>query len=690
MKYHWALKTLAFLLAVVLALLCILCTVGTVYLWNMDAYQTNTPVLDDYPAEYLYPFARNAFLNLYLSTYPDISEELLSAVYDTTFDTVSTELDCVVVIQEGDHPDLYEYRDAPLCVSYTFTLPQLVAYQLGYLKYPEWEEYETYSDLRQDKLNWYGPDGILLPDPPAPSSSDEAYYLLVRDENGSNWRLDHLGSSYVTVSLVLNNNDLYQIQRNSEFALLAFLLQYRYAVAIGAFVSALAVLALVIYLCFAAGKGPGITGAAPRGINRMPMDLLLTISACLCAGLVWFIGYCSYEGKTAFVVTLMLLSASAVLSILLQTLLAAAAQLKLGKRYLLRHTVIARILRWFWKGLTAIFRVCLVVFEKLPLMIQWLLVAMGMFLLLVWGCACAACGWDFPLVLAIIVCILVVIYGCYCFAVLHAGARNVQGGNLRAMISTKYMVGSFRSFGNTLNALTSTVEKATQQLTKSERMKTELVANVSHDLKTPLTSIINYVDLLQKPHTEEEAAAYLEVLARQSNQMKKLIDDLVEMSKANTGNIACNLENMDLVEAIRQAVGEFSDRLSAAGIGCVCRMPEKLLIRADGKLVWRVLSNLLSNTVKYALPGTRLYITVQSVHGMARVTLKNISKEELTATGEELTERFVRGDSSRNTEGSGLGLNIAKSLMELQKGQLEVTLDGDLFKVTLAFPECGE
>jgi len=228
---------------------------------------------------------------------------------------------------------------------------------------------------------------------------------------------------------------------------------------------------------------------------------------------------------------------------------------------------------------------------------------------------------------------------------------------------------------------------AAQKQLKSERMKTELITNVSHDIKTPLTSIINYVDLLQKPHTEEEEKQYLQVLDRQSQRLKKLIEDLMEMSKASTGNMAVDITLVDAVESVNQALGEFSDKLDRAQLVPVFRHTEpSVAMMADGRLVWRVLSNLLSNAVKYAMPGTRLYIDLMQLEGKVVISLKNISREELNVDAEELMERFVRGDGSRNTEGSGLGLNIAKSLMELQKGQLQLLVDGDLFKVTLIFP----
>ena len=180
---------------------------------------------------------------------------------------------------------------------------------------------------------------------------------------------------------------------------------------------------------------------------------------------------------------------------------------------------------------------------------------------------------------------------------------------------------------------------------------------------------------------------YLDVLGRQSQRMKKLIEDLLELSKATSGTMPVDIIQLDLTETLNQALGEFSDKLTQAELSMVYTPPaEDILIRGDGRLTWRVLSNLLSNAVKYAMPGTRVYLDVQPGEDYVQVSLKNISAEPLNVDADDLTERFVRGDTSRNTEGSGLGLNIAKSLMELQKGSLELTVDGDLFKVTLRFP----
>ena len=224
---------------------------------------------------------------------------------------------------------------------------------------------------------------------------------------------------------------------------------------------------------------------------------------------------------------------------------------------------------------------------------------------------------------------------------------------------------------------------------KSERFKTELITNVSHDIKTPLTSIINYTDLLKKENIETEPVkGYIEVLDRQSERLKKLINDLLEASKASSGNIKMEIAEVDAGLMLEQVYGEYQDKFEKAGLtGIVTKPSETVHIKADVNHLFRVFDNILSNVVKYAQPDTRVYIDLIKNADKVTIAFKNISKEKLNITGEELMERFVRGDRARNTEGSGLGLSIAKSLTNLMGGELEIIVDGDLFKVEVRFVE---
>jgi signal transduction histidine kinase len=245
-----------------------------------------------------------------------------------------------------------------------------------------------------------------------------------------------------------------------------------------------------------------------------------------------------------------------------------------------------------------------------------------------------------------------------------------------------------RVIGETLNSTGSGLEKAVDDRMKSEHFKTELISNVSHDIKTPLTSIISYVQLLKdQPENEPANREYLETLERQSVRLKKLLEDLIEASKASTGNLKADLQPCDVNTVLSQILGEYEEKLNEKELDLRIRLPEERVnIMADTQHLQRVLDNLLVNISKYAQPGTRAYVNLEATDKEARIELKNTSREPLNLTSDELLERFTRGDSSRGSEGNGLGLSIAQSLTELMGGQMELVVDGDLFKVILRFP----
>ena len=282
--------------------------------------------------------------------------------------------------------------------------------------------------------------------------------------------------------------------------------------------------------------------------------------------------------------------------------------------------------------------------------------------------------WTFAQALALL----------YAFSVmkrLQIAAKTIADGDLDYRVDTKRMLWDFKAHGEALNHIGEGLSLAVDDRMKSERMKTELITNVSHDLKTPLTSIVNYVDLLKKEELTGAAADYVDVLDRQSARLKKLTEDLVEASKASTGNLPVSLETVELGEFLEQVQAEYAARLQKATLEIVAEpTPEHLTARADGRYLWRILDNLLGNVCKYALPGTRVYLAAEEREGYSVISVKNISREKLNISAEELMERFVRGDDARNTEGSGLGLSIARSLAALMDGELKLTIDGDLFK----------
>lgn len=282
---------------------------------------------------------------------------------------------------------------------------------------------------------------------------------------------------------------------------------------------------------------------------------------------------------------------------------------------------------------------------------------------------------------------------------LHNGAKKIAAGDLNYRIPDDVMHWEFKTHAEALNTIRDGIDAAVEERvravkarTQSERMRSELLTNVSHDIKTPLTSIINYVGLLQKePIESEKAREYIEVLGRQSDRLKKLLEDLLEASKASTGNIAVNAAPTSVGELLRQVTGEYAEKLAAAGIEPIVTLPgHDAMIYADGRLLWRVFDNLMANIVKYAMPQTRVYLDLHSDASITAIAVKNVSRERLNIAAEELMERFVRGDSSRSTEGSGLGLSIAQSLTELMGGTFELIIDGDLFKVQIGFPTLHE
>ncbi|HJC58024.1 MAG TPA: HAMP domain-containing histidine kinase [Candidatus Eisenbergiella intestinipullorum] len=272
------------------------------------------------------------------------------------------------------------------------------------------------------------------------------------------------------------------------------------------------------------------------------------------------------------------------------------------------------------------------------------------------------------------------------------GTQTIGGGSFEAKIDASRMHGENRALAEAVNSIGDGIQDAVATSMKDERLKADLITNVSHDIKTPLTSIINFVKLLKREDIRDERIrGYIEVLDAKSQRLKQLTDDLVEASKISSGNISLQMERINFVELINQTIGEFAEKMEGKCLQVIPSMPEgPVCIEADSRRIWRVVENLFGNVCKYALEGTRVYLdlTEQEENGRktAVFSMKNISAQPLNIRADELTERFIRGDVSRSTEGSGLGLSIAKNLTELQNGRFEIYLDGDLFKVILAFP----
>ena len=465
------------------------------------------------------------------------------------------------------------------------------------------------------------------------------------------------------------------------------LLRYQNAYLPVGIITAVLCIALLVFLMASMGKTPD--GVKLRGIHRVPVDLFL--AAALAA--ILFPANLCYSGGAGNLLlynplwtwilpsTLMALWIGFVV---LLTLCTISARLRAGKWW--KNSIIYIVCRFVYRAVRGFVRALPIAWKGILVYAVVVLVnALGM--ILAFG---AGSFFVFLLTLVLDAAgLYFVIRTVRQLKTLQTAAQKLAAGDLTYTVDTEKMYPVLKEHGDDLNAVSVGMSRAVNERMKSERFKTELITNVSHDLKTPLTSIVSYVDLLKKEPIESEAAReYIEVLDRQSQKLKKLTTDLMDASKASSGALPVNLEKIDLGELLRQSAGEYTEKFAAANITPVLNVPEEeTYVTADGRLLWRVLDNLLGNAVKYAQSGTRLYLELTPGETETVLTLKNISREPLNIPAEELMERFVRGDGSRHTDGSGLGLSIANSLMELMGGKLTLTLDGDLFKAALVFPQ---
>ena len=468
-------------------------------------------------------------------------------------------------------------------------------------------------------------------------------------------------------------------------------------------VGAAGAIACLVFLFIGAGHRKGKEGARLNLLDRIPLDLYA--AGCFALAFVWLLLFVeltegmayffalSPEGITYLAFTCIVVYTAGLVA--LAPFLSFATRVKAGGGIWWRNTAICwalklcwRAVRWCW-GLVK--RFCgWLWYMTTKISIVWRTALIVLAVLLANFFIAMSMHSDFALfcwLLLMAAVFLLACFGAWQMKSLKAAGEKLAAGEFEYKIDTKHMYWEFKHHAENLNSIGDGMAAAVEQRMKSERLKTELITNVSHDIKTPLTSIINYVDLLERPHTPEEGAEYLEVLERQSKRLKKLTEDLVEASKASTGNMSVTLAPTSTLEIINQSLAEYGQRMEAGKLSVLINVPEPApAVRADGRLLWRVMDNLFNNVVKYAMPETRVYVDVRTSEGNAVISVKNISRAALNVSAEELMERFVRGDASRSTEGSGLGLSIAKSLTELQHGQFSISTDGDLFKAEITLP----
>lgn len=447
-------------------------------------------------------------------------------------------------------------------------------------------------------------------------------------------------------------------------------------------------IALFLFLLCAAGHRRDTDEIRASFVEKIPFDLFTVVIGIAGAGVLYMFVEILDHLTRDIPLRLAVAAILFVIGTLLGLLWCMSFAVRVKQKTLVRGTVIYKLLHLLWRALKGLWGWLNMIVKGLPLVWRGVLILCGAefigFVILAANSRRAGATGFF---INLFVFFPLAVWALISAKGLRRGAQEIAGGNTDYTVPTKYLLGEFKAHAEDLNSIRSGITRAVEERMRSERMKTELITNVSHDIKTPLTSIISYVDLLSKENIEnEQAREYIEVLQRQSARLKKLTDDLVEASKASSGTLGVTIEDCELGVMLEQAAGEYGEKLAERNLELVLRRPEgEVKARADARHTQRIFDNLMNNILKYALPGTRVYLELKETENGPTVIFRNTSRSEIVQSPEELTERFVRGDASRSSEGSGLGLSIARSLAELQGGSLAVTVDGDLFKVTLGF-----
>lgn len=521
-------------------------------------------------------------------------------------------------------------------------------------------------------------------------------WIYYKDKDGNYTVVDYYfegaenseNADIFTVNMSVNKN--YPVK--DQYFLSSLLINAAYALLywiypIGLFSLALCVTCIVI-LMTVSGRRPDSDELHPGPLYRVPIDLFIAVLVAFYIFAIFLVCDAWYTGELLMWVLIGIVIALAA-NTLLGLCMSIATRIK-GKT-LFKNTLIWIILKLIGRGIKYLYKAIASLVTAIPLIWRTFLFVLGNIILDLMF-LCMAYSWDyyaFLLWTLKTLCVIpVVIYGAIMLRRLEKGGKAIAKGDLSYRIDTKTMLWDFKKHAENLNSISGGMAKAVEERLKSERMKTELITNVSHDIKTPITSIINYSSLIAKEGCDcKKHLEYSEVLVRKSEHLKHLLDDLVEVSKATTGNLDVSLSPCEAGVLLSQAAGEFEERCASCGLELIWTLPEApIRIMADPRRIWRVFENLMGNACKYSLTASRVYLSLEKKGDNAVITIKNTSRSPLNISPQELTQRFIRGDSSRTTEGNGLGLSIAESLTELQGGKMNITIDGDLFKVTLSFP----
>lgn len=447
---------------------------------------------------------------------------------------------------------------------------------------------------------------------------------------------------------------------------------------------------LYVFLLASAGCRAPDCRYEPGLIEKIPFDVYLAVCAIVIFAAVFVWAESFYAAESVFMRALGALAVAGGGVVFAGFSMSFALRLRL--KTVVSSMLVYRVCAWCWRYVKRVIKWAYDIIKDLPLIPKAAIIVAA---LVCFDVVIMSTRSGFLMLVTRALAALVLFYVLISMKKLITATTEIASGDMDCRVDTTKLYGPLKEQGEALNSIGDGMTRAVNDRLKSEHFKTELITNVSHDIKTPLTSIINYVDLMQKEQIDNEKVnEYLDVLSRQSARLKKLIDDLMEASKASTGNLPVNPERCELGVLLTQTAGEYKEKLEDAGLELVIDKPdEDIAIMADRQHLWRVFDNLMNNICKYSLPGTRVYLDLArssnikngKINGKAIVTFRNISKQRLSIGAEELVERGVRGDSSRNTQGSGLGLSIANSLTLLQGGEMELTVDGDLFKVILKF-----
>ena len=532
------------------------------------------------------------------------------------------------------------------------------------------------------------------------------WYHIKHKETSDNWYTPYWqgGENYLllgTVEATIYLTEEYTEQDGYFFVdrLISQVYALRYWVyGIGILAIILAIASFVFLMC-ASGRKNGLPTAQPGWGTKIPFDLLTGMTAFAGFLIIKFTEEGPYYGSDLIMVLVYSALGIALMVIAVGWCMSFATRIKLGRWW--KNTIIFYVfrvamvvLRKIWGGVCWCFRGMMTLCRSIPLIWKTALALAIIALIEVFVIVGAYCELDVLMTFWFgkhLVLVPLVLYTALMLRKLQKGGKSLASGDLASQVDIKGMFWDFKRHGENLNSIGEGMTAAVEQRLKSERMKTELITNVSHDIKTPLTSIINYADLIEKEQCDNPTITeYAGVLHRQSDRLKRLIDDLVEASKASTGNLEVLMAPCEVGVMLTQTAGEYEQKLQEKELVLVTHQPEQAVkIMADGRRLWRVFDNLMNNVCKYAQSSTRVYLMLEEKNGQAIISFKNISREPLNLSADELLERFVQGDNSRKSEGNGLGLSIAKSLTELQNGTMELTTDGDLFKVVLRFPTIG-